>query len=97
MMRVPRVTRSVGACTRRVFPPCGSLKSSGVQSVGDTLGCEIDSGIVPCNNRCQASFLIARVESFALWTPRMKIRPCDLAQLPLRRRGGSSFLAYSIL
>ena len=32
----------------------------GVQSVGNTLGLEIGGGIIPSNNRCQVSFLLAR-------------------------------------
>ncbi|MCK4599444.1 hypothetical protein KAU37_06490, partial [Candidatus Bipolaricaulota bacterium] len=59
---VVRVTRSVGACTRRIFPPCSSLKSSGVQSAETVLSRKIDDGIVPFDNYPHASFLIARAK-----------------------------------
>jgi len=66
--------RSVGVCTRRIFPSFGSLKSSDVQSVGNTQCCEIDGGIVSSDNRCQNSFPLTRAELFSFWMPRMKIR-----------------------
>jgi len=82
-----RNSRSVGACTRRVFPPCGSLKSSGVQSVCNALGRESDGGIVSSNNHCQLLFLIAHAGSFSLLMPRMKVRPgrnrCYVPRFPI--------------
>lgn len=47
----------------------------GIQSVGSTLGGEVDGRILLSNNRCRNSFLIARAESFSLRISRMKNRP----------------------
>jgi len=47
----------------------------GFQSVGSTLGGEVDGGMVAANNRCHVSFSIVRAKSFSLWMSRMKIRP----------------------
>jgi len=53
----------------------GQTFAFGVQSVDNTLGGEVDGGIVLSNNRCQVSFLIARAKSFSPGMSRMKIRP----------------------
>jgi len=66
----PMSSRRKGELVLRPF--CGGrIFAFGVQSVGNTLGCEIDCGIVPSNNRCHVSFLIASVTSFSLWMSRM--------------------------
>ena len=59
----------------------------GVQSVGNTLGREIDDGIVPPSNRCLIPHRPRRVVLLSVWMPRMKISPC-------RRTHLKSTLAY---